>query len=98
MLDFIQRSEGLSLPEAIARLDGSPGLAPRAANRPAGPRQPPEAAALPPRDPNLLTAAARRSVSGTPGCSWRGGRNGSPARSSFPTSPAASSAGSWAGP
>ena len=26
---------------------------------PAGPRQPPEAAALPPRDPNLLTAAAR---------------------------------------
>ena len=59
VLDFIQRSEGLSLPEAIARLDGSPGLAPRAANRPAGPRQPPEAAALPPRDPNLLTAAAR---------------------------------------
>ena len=59
VLDFIQWSEGLSLPEAIARLDGSPGLAPRAANRPAGPRQPPEAAALPPRDPNLLTAAAR---------------------------------------
>ena len=59
VLDFIQRSEGLSLPEAIARLDGSPGLAPRAANRPAGPRQPLEAAALPPRDPNLLTAAAR---------------------------------------
>ena len=59
VLDFIQRSEGLSLPEAIARLDGSPGLAPRAANRPAGPRQPPEAAALLPRDPNLLTAAAR---------------------------------------
>ena len=59
VLDFIQRAEGLSLPEAIARLDGSPGLAPRAATRPAGPRQPPEAAALPPRDPNLLTAAAR---------------------------------------
>ena len=27
VLDFIQRSEDLSLPEAIARLDGSPGLA-----------------------------------------------------------------------
>ena len=59
VLDFIQRAEGLSLPEAIARLDGSPGLAPRPANRPAGPRHPPEAAALPPHDPNLLTAAAR---------------------------------------
>ena len=59
VLDFIQRAEGLSLPEAIARLDGSPGLAPRPANRPAGPRHPPEAAVLPPRDPNLLTAAAR---------------------------------------
>ena len=59
MLDFIRRAENLSLPEAIARLDGSPEPAPRAANRPAGPRQPPEAAALPPRDPNLLTAAAR---------------------------------------
>ena len=59
VLDFIQRAEGLSLPEAITRLDGSPGLAPRPANRPAGPRHPPEAAALPPRDPNLLTAAAR---------------------------------------
>ena len=58
VLDFIQRAEGLSLPEAIARLEGSPGLAPRAATRPAGPRQPPEAA-LPPRDPALLTAAGR---------------------------------------
>ena len=58
VLDFIQRAEGLSLPEAIARLDGSPGLAPRAATRPAGTRRP-RAAALPPRDPALLTAAAR---------------------------------------
>ena len=58
VLDFIQRAEGLSLPEAIARLDGSPGLAPRAATRPAGTRRP-RSAALPPRDPNLLTAAAR---------------------------------------
>ncbi len=58
VLDFIQRAEGLSLPEAIARLDGSPGLAPRSATRPAGTRRPPSAA-LPPRDPALLTAAAR---------------------------------------
>ena len=58
VLDFIQRAENLSLPEAIARLDGSPGLAPRAATRPAGTRRP-RSAALPPRDPALLTAAAR---------------------------------------
>ena len=58
VLDFIQRAEGLSLTEAIARLDGSPGLAPRAATRPAGTRRP-RSAALPPRDPALLTAAAR---------------------------------------
>ena len=58
VLDFIQQAEGLSLPEAIARLDGSPGLAPRSAVRPAPPRRPPSAA-LPPRDPALLTAAAR---------------------------------------
>jgi len=58
VLDFIQRSEDLSLPEAIARLDGSPGLAPRAANRPARTRRP-ASAALAPRDPALLTAAAR---------------------------------------
>ena len=58
VLDFIQKSEGLTLPEAIARLDGSPGLAPRAANRPARTRRP-SSAALPPRDPTLLTAAAR---------------------------------------
>ena len=58
VLDFIQRAENLSLPEAIARLDGSPGLAPRAAIRPAGTRRP-RSAALPPRDPTLLTAAVR---------------------------------------
>ena len=58
VLDFIQRAEGLSLPEAIARLDGSPGLSPKAANRPAEPRRP-EYAAVHPRDPDLLTAAAR---------------------------------------
>ena len=58
VLDFIQRSENLSLSEVIARLDGSPGLAPRAAIRPAGTRRP-KSAALPPRDPALLTAAAQ---------------------------------------
>ena len=58
VLDFLQQAEGLSLPEAIARLDGSPGLGPRAAFRPAGPRRP-ASAALAPRDPALLTAAAR---------------------------------------
>ena len=57
VLDFIQQAEGLSLPDAIARLDGSPGLAPRSATRPAGTRR--KSAALPPRDPALLTAAAR---------------------------------------
>ena len=146
VLDFIQRVENLSLTEAIARLDGSPGLAPRAATRPAGTRRP-RSAALPPRDPALLTAAgrfyagwlrrhteareylasrgvgpvaaarlglgyspgsglrlalesfgSRRSASRTPGCSWSVARSGSPAWSSFPTPPAASSAGSWAGP
>ena len=58
VLDYIQQAEGLTLPEAIARLDGSPGLAPRAANRPARTRRP-ASAALAPRDPALLTAAAR---------------------------------------
>ena len=58
VLDFIQQAEGLSLPDAIARLDGSPGLAPRAAIRPAGTRRP-KSSALAPRDPALLTAAAR---------------------------------------
>ena len=58
VLDFIQQAEGLSLTEAIARLGGSPGLAPRAVTRPAGRRRP-ASAALPPRDPALLTAAAR---------------------------------------
>ena len=58
VLDFVQRVDNLSLPEAIARLDGSPGLMPRAAVRPALTRRP-ASVALPPRDPALLTAAAR---------------------------------------
>ena len=59
VLDFVQRAENLSLPEAVRRLDGSPGrLALRAATRPALTRRP-KSAAVPPRDPALLTAAAR---------------------------------------
>ena len=58
VLDFVQRVDNLTLPEAIARLDVSPGLAPRSANRPAGTRRP-RSTALPPRDPALLTASAR---------------------------------------
>ena len=58
VLDFIQRAENLTLTEAIERLDGSPGLAPRAVHRPARTRRP-ESAALPSRDPALLTAGAR---------------------------------------
>ena len=58
VLDFIRRIEDLSLPEAIRRLDGSPGLAPGVAPRPAPVRRP-RVAPPPPRDPVLLTAAAR---------------------------------------
>ena len=61
VLDFLQRTEGLSLPEAIRRLEAAPatpvGPAPR--HRPASP-------AVPPRDPALLTAAARYFHSGLP--------------------------------
>ena len=55
VLDFIRRTENLSLPEAIGRLDG--GAYP-VVSRPAPARRP-MAAPLPPRDPALLTAAAR---------------------------------------
>ena len=60
VLDFVQRVERLSLPEAIRRLDGG-GLS---AVRPAGsPRRASPghsvSSALPPRDPALLTAVAR---------------------------------------
>ena len=58
VLDFIQRVEGLTLPEAIRRLDGSPGVAPRAVRCPAATRRP-SAAVVPPRDPALLTAAVQ---------------------------------------
>ena len=55
VLDFIRRIEGLTLPEAIRRLEGHrpfSGAVPVPARRP-------RAAPLPPRDPTLLTAAAR---------------------------------------
>ena len=58
VLDFIQRMEGLTLPEAIALLDGGQWPVSGAANRPVRTRRP-ASAALPPRDPALLTAAAR---------------------------------------
>ena len=58
VLDFIRRVEDLSLPEAIRRLDGAPGLAPGVAPRPAPVRRP-RVAPPPPRDPALLTAAVR---------------------------------------
>ena len=58
VLDFIQRVENLSLPDAIRRLDGDPWLAPGAAPRPVPARRP-RASPLPPRDPALLTAAVR---------------------------------------
>ncbi len=56
-LDFIQRAEGVSLPEAIRRLDASPPTTAPArlgAFRRAGART-----AAPPPDPALVTAAAR---------------------------------------
>ena len=53
VLDFVRRAEGLSLPEAIRRLDDSPAAtAPVVTRRPAPP-------AVSARDPALLTAAAR---------------------------------------
>ena len=60
VLDFIRRVEGLTLPEAIRRLDGGSWTVPRAARSQATvqPRRP-KAVAVPPRDPALLTAAAR---------------------------------------
>ena len=61
VLDFVQRTEGLTLPQAIRRLDGGTGTIRQPATRPAvavtsrASRTTP----LPPRDPALLTAAAR---------------------------------------
>ena len=62
VLDFVQRTEGLSLPEAILRLGGGAGLVPGPAVRPrtqAPPRRASIGAVVPQRDPALLTAALR---------------------------------------
>ena len=58
VLDFLQRTENLTLPEAIRQLDGGPGLSPRAAIRPAPTRRR-QPMRLSPRNPAVLTAAAR---------------------------------------
>ena len=58
VLDFVQRVEGLTLPEAIRRLDDGSAPVAAPAVRPVAARQP-AAPAIPPRDPALLTAAAR---------------------------------------
>jgi len=59
VLDFVGRVEGLTLSQAIRRLDD--GSTPPAAAHPhrPNPTQRPSAPALPPRDPALLTAAVR---------------------------------------
>ena len=56
VLDFVQRVEGLSLPEAISRLDGNAGPNPSVAVRS---HRPSPTVVSPRRDPALLTAAAR---------------------------------------
>ena len=58
VLDFIQQAEGLSLPEAIARLDGGHRPVSQGTQRTVPSRRS-KTAVLPPRDPALLTAAAR---------------------------------------
>ena len=57
VLDFVQRIEGLTLPEALALLEDQRPVT-GATNRPA-PTRHRQAAPLPPRDPALLTATAR---------------------------------------
>ena len=54
VLDFVRRAEGLSLPEAIRRLDAAPPT-----TRPVAASRPPVRVAAPPPDPALLMAAAR---------------------------------------
>ena len=54
VLDFLQRAEGLSLPEAIRRLDAAPPTAVVSPNH-----RRPVPTPVPPRDPALLTAAGR---------------------------------------
>ena len=58
VLDFIQRTENLTLPEALRRLDGDHGRVSGSATQ-LVPAMRPKATLLPSRDPSLLTAAAR---------------------------------------
>ena len=58
VLDFVGRMEGLTLPEAIRRLDDGTTRVAGRSHRPT-PTQRPMSAAVPPRDPALLTAATR---------------------------------------
>ena len=58
VLDFVQRTEGLTLPEAIRRLDDGTARV-VAALAPVPARKPVPSPTLPPRDPALLTAAVR---------------------------------------
>ena len=58
VLDFVQRMEGLTLPEAIRRLDDGTAAVTAAAVGPAAARQS-ATPAIPPRDPALLTTAVR---------------------------------------
>ena len=57
VLDFLQRAEGVSLPEAIRRLDASPPTT--APARLGAPRRAAARTAAPPPDPAIATAAAR---------------------------------------
>ena len=61
VLDFVQRTDGLTLPQAIRRLDRGAGLVAPARGRPPAldTRRRPHTTARPPRDPALLTSAAR---------------------------------------
>ena len=60
VLDFVQRTEGLSLPEAIRRLGGTGPAVERAGPVRSAPTPwPPDTAVLPPRDTAVLTAAVR---------------------------------------
>ena len=60
VLDFVGRMEGLTLPEAIRRLDdGTTPVAASSNRTTSAPTNRPPAPAIPPRDPALLTAAVR---------------------------------------
>ena len=58
VLDFVGRMEGLTLPEVIRRLDDGSAAVVSTSNRPT-PARTTTPVTLPPRDPALLTAAAR---------------------------------------